>query len=74
MKNSLQHNFTFFVIPVTSSVSSFSDINLVEWKFYVVCCVTELHHIVQNVVSQCIRLGLVSESAKLHVCTEVLPL
>jgi len=46
MKNSLQRNFTFYVIPVTSTVSSFSDINLVEWKFYVVCCITELHHVV----------------------------
>lgn len=72
MKNSLQQNFTFFVILVTSTVSFFSNINLVEWKFYVVCCDTELHHIVSKVVSQCI--GIVSESTKLHVCTELLPL
>jgi len=46
MKNSLQQNFTFFVILVTSTVSSFSDINLVEWKFYVARCVAELRHLV----------------------------
>jgi hypothetical protein len=58
---------------VASTISFFfSDINLVEWKFYVVCCVTELHHIVSNVVFQCI--GIMSESAKLYVCTELLPL
>jgi hypothetical protein len=46
MKNSIQQNFTLFVVLVSSTFSPFSDIFLVEWKSYVVYYVTELHHIV----------------------------